>query len=75
MHLTSKLSHPNVVRLLAHATTGAGTLAAAAGGAALDPEETGSPASCAGAGQANGHADQMARVSLDGEEARPPGVN
>ena len=31
VHLTSKLSHPNVVHLLAHATTGAGTLAAVCG--------------------------------------------
>ena len=71
MHLTSKLSHPNVVGLLAHAITGAGTLAAAAGGAPLDPEEVSSPAF----GHANGYADRMARVSLDGvprEEARPP---
>ena len=76
MHLTSKLSHPNIVGLLAHATTGAGTLAAASGGAAaLDPEEGGSPISWAGAGRANGHADRMPRVSLDGvprEEARRP---
>ena len=76
MHLTSKLSHPNVVGLLAHATTGAGTLAVASGGAAaLDPEVVGSPMSWGGAGRANGHADHMARVSLDGvprEEARLP---
>ena len=58
VHLTSKLSHPNVVHLLAHATTGAGTLAASAGGV-----------------RANGHANHVARVSLDGvprEEAPPP---
>ena len=76
VHLTSKLSHPNVVGLFAYATTGAGTLAAAAGGAPLDPEEVSSPA-WAGTGRANGHAsaNEMARVSLDGvprEEARPP---
>ena len=74
VHLISDLSHANVVRLLAHATTGAGTLAAATAAAAADARETEAAPSSAAVEPATAPADEAGRVSLDGvprEEARP----
>ncbi|KAK9834124.1 hypothetical protein WJX81_000060 [Elliptochloris bilobata] len=74
--LTSSLAHPNVVRLLEYATTGAGALAAAAtaaaarkssdfGATSVDAGTASAASTWASAAQANGHGENGRRTSLD----------